>query len=316
MGAVALKKKNIKKMNLHRRCANIIFFESNGGQVSDKSATVPEIKLAIGDPSLDIGLIDSILQSLIDNCYYLAASGAKYRFSTQENLIKRFVDRKAGVGDSDIKETVENEIRTNFTSSSGIDLVFFPTQNGQIPDRSTLQFVILHPQNNLQDQSTPVLVQDMLRNYGTASRIFKSGLIFAIPDQDVMVRDAVRKMLAWQSISDESIELRLEEEQIRQVKENIQRSKREIKESIWKTYRCLYYLDSSNDLHKLDLGQIHSSQARSLLDLYVQRLKSDGEISDEINPNYLVRNWPPAIVYWSTKSIRGLWTPSGKPLAL
>lgn len=296
---------NVRKMNLHRRCSNIIFFESNGGQVSDKSATVPEIKLAVGDPSLDIGLIDSILQSLIDNCYYLAASGAKYRFSTQENLIKRFVDRKAGVEDADIRELVENEIRANYTSGNGISLVFFPSQHAQVPDRSALQFVILHPQNNLQDQSTLVLVQDMLRNYGTASRIYKSGLIFAVPDQDVLVRDAARKMLAWQSISDESTELRLEEEQIRHVKENIQRSKREIKESIWKTYRCLYYLDSENDLHKLDLGQIHSSQAKSLIDLYVQHLESDGEITKELNPNYIVKYWPPAIVHWSTKALRG-----------
>lgn len=50
---------NIKKKSLHKRTATIIFFESNGGQVSGKTATIPEIKLAIGEPDLDIYFIDS-----------------------------------------------------------------------------------------------------------------------------------------------------------------------------------------------------------------------------------------------------------------
>ncbi len=51
----------IKKARLHKKCATIIFFESNGGQTSQGLATMPEIKLSTGDPNLDIGLVDSVL---------------------------------------------------------------------------------------------------------------------------------------------------------------------------------------------------------------------------------------------------------------
>ncbi|HNG99037.1 MAG TPA: DUF499 domain-containing protein [Leptospiraceae bacterium] len=298
---------NISKKTLHRRTAGIIFFESNGGQVTDKLATVPEIKLAIGEPDLDIGLLDSVLQSLLDGCYYLTASGAKYKFSTQENLIKRFVDRNASIDPIEITELLETEIRSVFPNYNGIDLIYFPSQNHQIPDRALLQFIVLHPSKNMQGVDTLSFVQDSFLKYGNTSRIFKSGLFFCIPESDSNLNQAARKALAWTAIESEASELKIDSEQIKAIKENIQRAKKEIKESVWKSYRFLYYLDKDNKPHKLDLGQIHSSQSKSLIDLYIQRLKSDGEISDEINPNYLIRNWPPAFTAWGLKSMRDLF---------
>jgi hypothetical protein len=303
---------NIKKKSLHKRTATIIFFESNGGQVSGKMATIPEIKLAIGEPDLDIGLIDSVLQSLLDNCYYLTTSGAKYKFSTQENLIKRFVDRKAGVGNLEIKELLETQVRNAFSNFNGVDLLYFPSLNNHIPDRPALQFIILHPEKNFQEELTLAFVKDAIFNYGNAKRIYKSGLFFCIPETSAPLEQAARKMLAWQMIQDEASELRLESEQISHVKENIIRAGKEIKESVWKSYRYIYFLEKENGLHKLDLGQTHSSQAKSLLDYYIQRLKSDGEITEEVNPNYLIRNWPPAFPYWGLKDLRDAFYSSPK----
>jgi hypothetical protein len=45
---------SIQKVRLHRKAATTIFFESNGGQTRVE-ATVPEIRLAVAEPSLDIG---------------------------------------------------------------------------------------------------------------------------------------------------------------------------------------------------------------------------------------------------------------------
>src|SRR5213083_1395521 len=48
---------SIKKSRLHRKVATTIFFESNGGQVHAE-ATVPEIRLAVAEPELDIGNVE------------------------------------------------------------------------------------------------------------------------------------------------------------------------------------------------------------------------------------------------------------------
>jgi hypothetical protein len=49
---------------------------------------------------------------------------------------------------------------------------------------------------------------------------------------------------------------------------------------------------------------IHSSQAGNISQLFLSRLESEGEIIQEVNPNFLVRNWPPAFIAWSTKNVR------------
>lgn len=54
----------------------------------------------------------------------------------------------------------------------------------------------------------------------------------------------------------------------------------------------------------IDLGLIHSSAAKTLVDLYVQQLKHKDIITSIVSPNFLFKNWPPAFVEWSTKSVR------------
>ncbi|MGA1870785.1 MAG: hypothetical protein ACMUJM_19795 [bacterium] len=53
--------------------ATSIFFESNGGQTKDE-ATLPEIRLAVAGPDMDIGNIETALEDLTDACYYLQNS--------------------------------------------------------------------------------------------------------------------------------------------------------------------------------------------------------------------------------------------------
>ena len=80
---------------------------------------------------------------------------------------------------------------------------------GQIPDRAILTLVVLPPDQNMQDKKTMGLVDAMTREYGSSARTFKSGLIWAIPDSDVSLREEARKVLAWEDIKDEEDELRL-----------------------------------------------------------------------------------------------------------
>ena len=61
----------IKKARLHRKVTTTIFFESNGG-FQKTETTVPEIRLAVAEPSLDIGNVETVLETLSTDCYYLS----------------------------------------------------------------------------------------------------------------------------------------------------------------------------------------------------------------------------------------------------
>lgn len=294
----------IKKARLHKKCATTIFFESNGGQTSQGLATMPEIKLSVGDPDLDIGLVDGVLQSLLDSCYYLTAVNNKYKYSIHENLIKRFSDRRASIPPTSVNELIETEIRKVFEKSGSFEKVMFPEKNNQITDRPVLLLIVLHPSKRISDNETKALMDDFVNNYGSSARVYKSGIIFCVAEDSQQIKEEARKFLAWETIYEEAYELKLDDDQRKQVKMNMDRAKKDLSENIWKTYKNLVLLNKNNQLQTKDLGLIHSSQARTIFDLYLNRLESEGEITSEINPNFLVRNWPPAFIAWSTKSMR------------
>jgi hypothetical protein len=103
----------------------------------------------------------------------------------------------------------------------------------------------------------------------------------------------------------------LDDTQIRQLDENVKKAKRDLKESIWRTYKCLMLLAKDNTLKKVDMGLVHSSAAPDLVTFVLNRLSQDGDIEKGISPQFLVRNWP-AMKEWPTKSVRDAFFASPK----
>ncbi len=298
----------IKKARLHRKVATTIFFESNGGQVGSEAqeASIPEIRLAVGEPESDIGNIETVLEALTDSCYYLNVEKTRYKFSLKENLNKRFSDRRATVQGGQIDEEVKREIQKIFSPKEFIERVFFPENSIQISDRPVVTVLIADLNHTMVDEkATRAFAEKMVRECGTSARTFKSALIWVVADSAQPMREEARKILAWQAISDESAELKLDETQKKQLAENIHKSRRDLKESIWRGYKHLLLLATNNTLKTVDLGLVHSSAADSPISNILNRLSTDGDMETKgVSPNFLVRNWPPAFKEWATKSLR------------
>ena len=293
----------IKNARLHRKAITAIFFESNGGQAKT-DATVPEIRFAVAEPGLDIGNVETALEALTEGCYYLAVERNRYHFSLKENLNKRFADRRATIPPAQVEEQIRDEIQKTFSAGSGLERVYFAEKTIQIADRPTVTLVVLSPDQSLQDEkATASFVENMIREYGTSSRTFKSAVIFCVPESPDTLREDARKVLAWEAIEDD--DLKLDETQVHQLAENIKKARRDLKETIWRTYKNLMLLGKDNTVKRVDLGLVHSSAATDLVSLIVSRLNSDGDLETKgISPSFLIRNWPPAFKEWSTKSVR------------
>jgi hypothetical protein len=293
----------IKNARLHRKAITAIFFESNGGQAK-ADATVPEIRFAVAEPGLDIGNVETALEALTEACYYLAVERNRYHFSLKENLNKRFADRRATIPPAQVDDQIREEIQKVFSTGNGLERVYFAEKTIQIADRPAVTLVVLAPDQSLQDEkATVAFVENMIREYGTSSRTFKSSVIFCVPETPDTLREDARKVLAWEAIDDD--DLKLDETQVHQLAENLKRARRDLKETIWRTYKNLMLLGKDNVVKRLDLGLVHSSAAMDLVSLIVTRLSSDGDLETKgISPSFLIRNWPPAFKEWSTKSVR------------
>lgn len=299
----------IRKARLHRQVAAAIFFESNGG-MGDRHAyaTVPEIRLAVGRPGLDIGNIETVLEALAPpdgGCFYLDVVNNRFWFSVKANLTQVLADRKAAVSaDPRIDEYVRREIERQFGQASGANRVFFPNESSRIPNQPALTVVVLAPEQSLHDGAALDLMERWTREYGSSARAYKSALIWAVADGPARLRDAAQKLLAWESIADGQEALQLSESQQQQVRRNLERARADLKEAVWQSYSRVYFLGKDNRLGSRDIGPANSSTAASLLALILRELRTYGEVEEMISPNFLVRNWPPAFTEWSTRALR------------
>lgn len=297
----------IKKARLYQKVATTIFFESNGGQVGAEAqeASVPEIRLAVGEPETDIGNIETVLESLPEACYYLNVERNRYKFSLKENLNKRFSDRRAVVQNNQVDELLRREIQTLFKKKEFIECVYFPDKSLLVPDRPIVTFAIGDIARALDNGSDATdLVEQTIREFGGSARTFKSSVIWVVADSAQSMRDEGRKLLAWQDIDADADELKLDDIQKRQLQDNLQKSRRDLKESIWRSYRHVMLLGKDGKLKTVDLGLVHSSAAESPISNILNRLSTDGDIEKSVSPNFLARNWPPAFKEWPTKSVR------------
>jgi hypothetical protein len=291
----------IKKARLHRKVATAIFFESNGGQ-SNAEATVPEIRLAVAEPNLEIANLETVLENLRSECYYLTVNQTRYKFGIYPNLNKLLADRRANISSDLIEQRLETEIRKIFTSTQGFQVIPFPSVPSNLPNQAALTLAVLDIDYSFQTlEQTQNFIETLIREAGLSARTYKSALFFVLVDNDAQLREDARKLLAWEAIRDE--DTRFDEDQTKQLKINLQKAERDLNETIWRSYKRLAFLDRNNQLVVLDLGLITSSSAISPVKYILNRLRSEDIVTDAVSPNFLVRNWSVAFPEWSTKSI-------------
>ncbi|SOY52694.1 ATP-binding protein [Cupriavidus taiwanensis] len=294
----------IRKWRIHRKAATAIFFESNGG-MSKSEASVPEIRLDVAEPDMDIGNIETALETLADACYYLTVERNRYHFSFKENLNKRYADRRANIKADSIAERVRNEVQKVFGGQAPVERIFFPERSNQVPDRPVLTLVVLSPERSLEDdRSTRGFIEGLIREAGTTGRTFKSALLFAVAQSTAQLNDDAKRLLAWEEINEELPTINVDESQRNQLSENVRKAQRDLRETVWRSYKNVLFLGKENSLRLLDMGLVHSSAAETLTQFLLTHLKQADEIQSGISPNFLVRNWSPAFTEWSTRSIR------------
>jgi hypothetical protein len=301
----------VRKAQLHRKVATTIFFESNGGMSQARAdATVPEIKTGAFGPDTNLADLDNVLENLAGTCYYLTWERNRYRFGLTPNLNQILVGRRGAVPAKAVDERIHQQTQKLFDrhtvdASRHVDRKYYPTRSNDVPSRPVLTLVVLGFDTPAGEQKTTDLMESLVRDCGASARTFKSALIFAVSDPGESVREAARNLLAWEDIDDdEDTKKRVDEAQLRLLQKNLATARRDLDESIFRSYRHVYLLGKDNKLREVDLGQITSSSAGSIVELILRELERGDEITTGISATKLVKYWPGALVEWSTKAVR------------
>lgn len=303
---------SIRKAQLHRKVATTIFFESNGGMSQAKSdASMPEIKTAVGGPDQNLLDVDQVAEGLASTCYYLNWERNRYRFGLAPNLNLILVNRRSAVSVKAIEDRIKKQIQTLFAKNSIdgsklLDRNYFPERSNDVPSRPALTLCVIGMERSIGEKGTLELIETITRDCGSSARTFKSALLFAVPDSGDAVREAARLLLAWEDIDDdEDTKKRITDHgQIEMLKRNLANAKRDLDEAVFRAYRHIFLLGKDNKLQPVDLGQITSSSAGSIVELILRELGRIDVITDGISPNKLLKHWPAALKEWSTQGVR------------
>jgi len=290
------------RTGIHQRVAKALFFESCGGQ-TDKSAHLPEMYFAVGDPDTETTLIHTAVQDLERRCYFLRPMGVdSWKFGHVPTLKKVHADRKQALDPDDVKRNMAELVKTVFRKDAEIHLSLFPKDSTEVVDQAMLTMAVLRPDETLESGEESELrlrITEWTRKCGQSSRQNPGGILWVTCEGSGGLRSAVEDLLAWQAVTDDAnrgLLGELEAEEIRRIQRELSNSKGQIEDRVWSGYNHLLLWDAGMEkLKDIVLGQLHQSEARSITSAILARLRHDSLLSREIGAEYIKRNWPPGL---------------------
>ena len=301
--------------DIHRRVATTIFFESSGGQ-RERIAHLPELRFALGGPSVDTTSIDSAAMNLEAQAFFIRkVSNDGFRIHHQPTLKKVVNDRKASLDfEKDVRPLMRKIVREQFEKDTPIRIEPFPPESADIDSSPRLQVVLVDPEREWTPAgATREMVRDWTQKRGESARDYPAALVWCVKKPGKELREKAELVLAWRRVQKELQEGTLGTDvqvaDLRGVRDSVTEAEEGLVEEVWASYRFVVIADSSegDGLHVIDLGSGHASSGETLGGRILAALKSESRLNESVGAGYLERNWPAAFKEtgaWPLASLR------------
>ena len=312
--AVALDKEfgdTVGKTSLHQRAAAALLFESCGGMVTDKAATAPDLRFALGDPDTETTLVDTAVQALVSRCYFLREiRPGVWKFGHSPTLRKIHADRQSGLNPADVEKQTRAVVQQVFRKNAEIEVQFFPKDSAEVSDRPVLRMVVGMPDIELDPRQTEQL-NAWTVNCGQSPRQYPGAVLWVMPESATGLQKDVADWMAWTHVADdvEADKLgELEEHEQKMAGVEVRKAYARVEERVWSLYSSLLHWDAKEkSLQTLSLGMMHPSEARGITGAIMSRMRQGNLLNREIGPTYVERKWPEALKKtgaWSLASLK------------
>ena len=291
--------------DIHRRVGTTMLFESSGGQV-ERVAHLPELRFALGEPSIDTTSVDTAAMALEERSYFLRRVGTDgYRISYRPTIKKVVNDRRASLDEEgEIQPAIRNLVKDGFDRGATIPRVCFPADAASIPDTPKLTLVVMDPDVEWTGEAEGDVhkrIARWTRARGASPRLYPGALVWAIKKPGRELRDKVEQWLAWKRVAGEisagTLGSELDSTELADIRTKVREAADAAREEVWGDYRFVVIADAStpDGVASIDLGAGHSSSSESLCGRVISALKSSALLNESVGAGYLERNWPPAL---------------------
>lgn len=285
--------------DIHRRVATTILFESSGGQ-TDKSAHLPELRFALGEPGVETTSIDLAAAQMESRGFFIRKRGTDgFQFGFKPTLKKVVNDRRASLDEEEILSETKGIVEKEFERNKSIPVITFPEDAAAVQESTKLSLVVLSPEQEwTEDGALRSRVSDWTRNRGDSPRLYPASLIWCVRREDRELRKKVEVLLAWRKVNREHLDGTLAGEFDRTDNEEINAKLRDAQDSavdeVWASYRYIALYDSKSDseLSVIDLGAGHANSGETLTSRIVTTLRTRALLNESPGAGYLERRWP------------------------
>jgi hypothetical protein len=290
--------------DIHRRVGAAIFFESSGGQ-TDKSAHLPELRFAIGDPTMDTTSIDNAALALEGRAYYMRRVGTDgFRIGYQPTLKKVVNDRRASLDpDAEVKPAIQQAIKAEFDRGRSVPWTPFPEDGSEVPDTPKLSLVVLDPAHEYRagDAVLRQKVADWTRHRGTSPRSYPAALVWCIKKPGRELTQKMEELLAWRRVKAEieagTLGGEFDRADRAELTTKVKDAEGAAADEVWASYRFIAIADAGepDGIRVIDLGAGHASAGETLCGRMIAALKAESLLNESVGAGYIERNWPPAL---------------------
>lgn len=218
-------------------------------------ATLTPDEAGSGD---DPAIVAKALERLVDAAWFLEYDGHRYRFKTEPQINKIIADEMQQVSITKAKGEIDGRIR-QIWKKGYFRPVYFPVEAVDVDDDAEApKLAILHYEACSAAaglSAPPDLVRKIYEYSGTLEsfRKYQNNLVFLVADQDQvenMVKVARRYLAIGRIVDDSDRMAEFNKEQKDRLRKERDAAELDVRISITKAYRYLYY--PSADAHKAD----------------------------------------------------------------
>ena len=223
---------NLGKYAATRRVARTLYLGSAPtSTAANRGIEDRLIKLGCVMPGEQPAIFGDALRRLSSSATYLYNDGARYWYSTQQNVTKTAEDlaEQLARNPDKVVAEVEERLRADLRTTGEFRRIHAaPSSGADVPDDLDARLVVLgidYPYSKDPGNKAQAAAAAILQSRGNAPRLFQNTLVFLAVDQTRLqdLDEAVRRYLAWTTILEEREGRNLDPHQVRQA-ETQQRS--------------------------------------------------------------------------------------------
>jgi len=275
---------NLGKFAACRRVARTIYLGSAPTpSAANRGVEDRRVKLGCVMPGESPAVFGDALRRLAAAATYLYQDGARYWYSTQPTVTKLADDRAEQLKrDPDkVVQELDKRLRADLHKMGSFNRVHpMPGTSADVPDDLDARLVVLgidHAYSKEPDNAAETAAKAIFQKRGTAPRLYQNTIVFLAADKMRLqdLDEAVRKLLAWDSILDEKVKLDLTPHQVKQAETQKTAADGAVTARLPETYQWLLVPTQTNPQAPITWQTIRLSGQDALAERASKKLKND-----------------------------------------